>query len=553
MFARKSLNGVFTILILLGLFLCVGGCSEKNGPGTNGPDGDPDAAQEKVEEANALLEDILFDLIDGDDPEVPADIDLSGPYDLYNEALTLDSDHVGANFGSGILEVMMLTQDPQVQDFFDRVKAFLEADEYFDTGQGFKPFTGSLARPGLVLSLDRLAVPLISPVKMTRSMCRVVTTDDPTVNELQQMILNEVLPRIGTALTRLNVVTTDQAFVFIVTPKMQGDLEEDAVELDLTEVYTTLTGLYAAQAVLWHFCAYNFNLEVYTGEEMLAALTPGSSFGSLYSNGESRMSNARQAWVRALDNLEAGIEFLESEIDPQENDLIRIDPYDDLTQADLDTIKYYLPKAKNVLNASEMVWADWDDDSSTPNSGIEISLNSFYSQPIQDLKSLFPAYTPSLAVQEYTSWEHEDTLVQALVDIHAGGWYYWYREASYSYGTEQYYWENTNIDVPDEWNAVWDLFVQRISDQPYAHIESYYLGQLSQGQQILESEIWISYDKFHSRYVPRITWNATSFYDWVLPDPTIGGLLPGMNDWHFKETFGIEEDDWERASTLYFW
>jgi len=231
---------------------------------------------------------------------------------------------------------------------------------------------------------------------------------------------------------------------------MLGDPDEDSVELDLTEVYTTLTGLKATQAVIWHFCAYNLNLEAYTKETARDALSPGSTFAKLHPEGKDRMSQAHQAWLDALDNLEAGIDFLEKEVDDQRDDLIRIDPYDDITQDDLDEIKENLPKARNILNSSDTFTANWDDDSSTADMELEISLYALFNNPVEDFKTLFLPYTVSLF--------RDDDLV--------------------------------------------------------------------------------------------ITWEANSFEEWILPNPTINGLFPGMTDRKFKETFGIDGDDWEKQITI---
>jgi len=46
-------------------------------------------------------------------------------------------------------------------------------------------------------------------------------------------------------------------------------------------------------------------------------------------------------------------------------------------------------------------------------------------------------------------------------------------------------------------------------------------------------------------FFPMLTWDAETFEEWILPDPTIGGILPGMTDAEFKRIFGITEKDWE--------
>ena len=44
-----------------------------------------------------------------------------------------------------------------------------------------------------------------------------------------------------------------------------------------------------------------------------------------------------------------------------------------------------------------------------------------------------------------------------------------------------------------------------------------------------------------------LTWTAASFDEWIFPDPTLNGFLPGMTDAGLKLLFGITAADWERS------
>lgn len=551
----RKLSCLLAILIAAGLLLFLIGCAGDDDSGNGGPGngGNCDAAEAKVQEANAVLEDVLYDLINGDPPQEPEDIDFSEPYNLYMEALGYCSPHVGANFGAGMVEVMMLTRDPEFQTFFDRVKAFIDAGEYFEVPGGTF-LGGPIDVSAPVFRLDQLAFPLMAPVKITRRMCRTMDEDDPTVTELQGICLNEVLPRIRTAVERLSIVAEDEGFVFTVTPRMQGDPGEDALELDQTEVRATLAGLQAVEALFWHFCAYNLNFDAYDGEGMVAAFTLGSSFAALHLQGESRMESARQAWLGAAANLDWAIEFLESETDYQGDDIIRIDPYDDITQADLDSIKHYLPLIQNALNSSQVFSIDTDGNPATPDEEIEISLDALFGTPVQDLKALFPPYTVSLDTQavEWVYVYGSDEVI-AQVEIDSAGYYQWYRWAWYEYGEEVTHWENINLTVP-EWEQAWNAKVQQLSNSPYAWLEFYFYDYLTAGSHTVVGYLSYSYNEpTRARYTPRITWQANSFAEWDLPDPTIGGLFPGMTPARFKEIFGLTAEHWEKSTTWYLW
>jgi len=63
---------------------------------------------------------------------------------------------------------------------------------------------------------------------------------------------------------------------------------------------------------------------------------------------------------------------------------------------------------------------------------------------------------------------------------------------------------------------------------------------------------WIEVEITHYFYTGVITWQAASYAQWILPNPTINGLLPGMTDSQFKTTFGISEADWTQEMRMEF-
>ncbi|MFI5252696.1 MAG: hypothetical protein ACHQQQ_09735 [Bacteroidota bacterium] len=50
----------------------------------------------------------------------------------------------------------------------------------------------------------------------------------------------------------------------------------------------------------------------------------------------------------------------------------------------------------------------------------------------------------------------------------------------------------------------------------------------------------------HGNYQPVLSWVATSFDAWFIPDPTMNGLFPGMTDSGFKTFFNITALDWKQ-------
>ncbi|MCP3681838.1 MAG: hypothetical protein GY861_04035 [bacterium] len=545
---KRSFTFVFLPILSIVLFLFIG-CSEDTGV-TPDP-ADITAAQAKVDTANGLLEDILFDLVNLEEIEEPDEIDFSDVYALYLEALSLDGNNVGANFGAGILDIIMLTQDAEFQDVFDQWKEFLERGDYFEVEGGPSSLSST---KGPVFRLDEVSLPVNLPFNITRGFCQFSLEDDPTINELQNLLINDVLPRVDYAIGRLDKVTDSDTFTFYVTPEMQGDENEDRIELDLTEIYAMLAGVKSLKALILHFCAYNMNLNAYTYQEMVAALSQGSQFATLHPEGQSRMSTALVSWKGAAQNLRSGINFFENESDPQFDDFIHYDsdPQDSANQSrDLDSLKFYLDKVEKSLNSSETFTFKIGD----TQKNINISLSSFYDSPIQDLKALFPPYTVYPDTQD-VEWQYfsRDSTIQASVYISTAGYYEWYRSASYQFGNQTSYYEDIDFYV-SEFESAWSELRDQLSDRDYAYLRISYYGSLSPGNHLIIGNLYYSYYiPVRFRYIPKIIWEADTFDEWILPDPTVGGLFPDITtDAIFKGIFEIDGDDWEKIQTWRLW
>ncbi|NQU06406.1 MAG: hypothetical protein HQ568_09960, partial [Calditrichaeota bacterium] len=278
----KKLLYLMTLLVLVSVSF-VACLEEDSNPST--PTTDPVLAAALVDSANRILEIVLFNEINGEDPEKPSDIDLTQPYNLYVQAVDHDPENPNANFGAGILELVMLSQDAQVNDFFDKVKDFAENGEFFIAEEN----SSILNSPRPKFEINKVTLPVVSALHTPANLISSIDADTPLISELQQIFMDRILPRMNNAIEYLTAVTENEDFRFDVSAKMQGDVNEDPVELDLTEVYASLSFLEIQKAMLLGFCAYDYSMSEYTGTEMLRAFTPGSSFMSLYNNGTDRM------------------------------------------------------------------------------------------------------------------------------------------------------------------------------------------------------------------------------------------------------------------------
>ncbi|MBM3328869.1 MAG: hypothetical protein FJY67_05245 [Calditrichaeota bacterium] len=541
---RTVLVSRWLIAALASLALFIG-CEDE--PSTVVPVRDPEAANAKCDSANVILEEVLMLLINDADIQKPGDINLTRPYNAYLDALRLDDSHPVANFGAGILEVVMISQDRQLQSYFDRAKDFFERDSFFVVS-GSDYSARSLGRPEL--RIDHVVLAVGAPLKFTRNFPKIAADADPTVNELQDVFRQVVLPRMETAVRRLQQVANHSDFRFMVTGRMQGDPREDPVELDLTEVYATIASLNVSMALLNNFCAYNFNFATYTGEALQAAFTRGSPFMALHSDGAQNMAKAGAQWLEAVNSVGNGIRFLETEIDPQGNDLIKIDPYDGITRSDLDSIKTYLPKIRNLLTGSQEFTIE---NAQGQDEIVEISLYAYFNDPIRDFKALLPPYTVSLMPEEDWEYVWGDSTYPATLQIESSGEYRWYRSAYYEDGEQWSYSDYSNFFVP-EWAAAWNYWEARVIDSRRAYLSMSYWGYLEAGRRQIECQVYYEYDVVDKwRYAVRITWQANHFQEWVFPDPTFGGLFPQMTDSRFKRTFGITAEDWEKSILLRLW
>ncbi len=457
------------IALMVSSVVFLGGCGEDKSTESKL---DPGKAVEKVREANASLEDKLYDLINGEGVDRPEDIDFKAANDLYEKALEYDPDNLDANFGAGLTEVLMITLDNSVNDVFD------EWDEYIDTASFFEPksviysekrFAKRIVNRGFPTGEKDFLLPSNFLLSSIFSVFYTGLTNPPQIHEIQDLIDNKLLPKVDYALARLEKVAADPNYSFIITPKMQGDVEEDSLELDLTEIYLIITGLDLLKSFCSIATSYNFDIPTYDSAGLAQIIPQNSDFLSLRQSGVSKLASAKSAFLDACDNLENAINFLRGEADNQNDDIIKIDP-DGVADEDLDSVLAYLPRIRNTFNTSEAVTGDFNGDGNDQT--VVFAVGAFFDNPIDNLKQdLLPPYT-------------------ARVERDSSLWWY-----------------------VDPWHG------------PYYEYE-YFL-------------------------VPVITWNANSFDQWIFPNPTFNGILPEITtDLKFKQTFGIDAEDWGKEIRL---
>lgn len=442
----KKFYFLVCLSLLIGVFL-MEGCEEKVTEVEEAAV-DTAAAIQKVEQADEALEDKLYSLIstEFEDVEEPSDVDFSSPNSLYEEALQLDPNNSDANFGAALTELLIISADQDVNDAFDRWEAFLDTASIFERGISQSP--SSRLNRGLPVRVRDLDIPPNTVGRVVFGLFGLALSSPPQISEIQDLVENELLPRVDYALARLDVVDGFSDYQFTVTPKMQGDSYADSLEIDLTEIYGMEVVLNLLRFFTSVAISYDFNFATYDSAGLANTLARSSDFLTLRSDGTTHMASAKTAYLSATEKLEEGINFLKSETDPQDDDIIKIDPAGP-AEADLDTVLAHLDEARQILTGDWNLTADFDDDPTTLET-VTFRWGALFDDPIEDFKALLPPYTVS--------------------------------------------------------------------------VERDYYGDL-----VVEFE-----------------WEADNFDDWIFPDPTFGGVLPGMTDSELKDIFGITEEDWSK-------
>lgn len=410
--------GALTIsLIFLGH-----GCGKK----TTEPD--EVTAAEEVALGNAALETELYELISTEleGVERPDDLDFSGPNAHYKKALQLDPNNLDANFGAGLTEILMVTLDNSVNAVFD------EWDAYIDTGSFFAPksaihpeknFARGIVKRGFPTGKKDFLLPSNFLLSSISRIFYTALTDPPQIHEIQNLIDDVLLPRVDYALERLRKVASDPDYTFIITPKMQGDVDEDPLELDMTEIYLIITGLDLLKSLCSMAIAYNFDFPSYDSAGLAQVIPQDSDFLSLRSGGDSKLASAKSAFLDACDNLENAINFLRSETDDQNDDIIKIDP-DGVANEDLDSILAYIPRVKNTLLSSENITADFDGDGTDET--VAFSVGAFFDNPISNLKQdLLPGYTTRVERDSSGWWWDKEYFWVAVIIWEADSFDQW--------------------------------------------------------------------------------------------------------------------------------
>ena len=510
-------------------------------------------AQQKVTQANAALENILYTLAHPTTtPTRPSDIDFRTPEGLYREALALDPGNLDANFGVSVLGLLVLTSDTEVNAAFDEWDQYLQGKVPFQAkASPMRPFGIPLAPLGDPASL-RLPFRTI-PLALVGETRLATLTVDPQLSRAQAILHDRVLPRLNEAITRLAVVGASPGYQFIVTPRMQGDPGAAPAEIDRTDILAMRAAASLLAAICHVAVSYNLSFQSYDQASLVQALTPGSGWLALASDGAAQMSAAYSATLDAIDGVSAAATSLLAETDDQSDDVIK------MTAVQAESVLAEIPNVRAGFSGGWYVTADWDGNTSTPDVTLLVRPATLFNAPVQDWKNLLPSYTPSAKQEPYSvNYWYEFAPDTAYVDVPSTNYYSGgYTLSLHSDGT----WYEYSYGSP-ELSAALKRVVGRQHDRIAAlpgwtgafSGSAYFNNTLTAGLQSIPVEGNDTYETAAvSVWVPVITWQAASYSEWVAgwPDPTLHGLLPEIQTPdQLMTTFGMNAARWKQELVL---
>lgn len=389
----KVLNFSLIAACLCAVFLM--GCEEEEGVIDAGEE--TRMAQELVDEGIDILAPNLVFIILSEGQDTVALGRMAAANAKFREAIVHDPNNVDAHFGAGLTEVLLIADDPELQQLF-----------YGNTG--FAKRSGIGGRNQLDFSALAPAFPtsfrsiVLSPKMPLQALYTVFSSavQDPILFSFYQDLIEErVLPRIQYAIERFTFVSQHEDFVFLITPERFGTFVQESIEIDLVEIYAILAILHFINADGSILVAYDVDYDDTSEETVVAALQVDSPFLALRTSGSERMADAGTSFLAVVSSIESGIEFLRSETDDQSDDVIRLDPSD---EAGLNLLVGQLDTLELFLTTDQTINEDLDGDGELEQ--LTVRLSSIFNNPIANFKQKLPSYSPravQIAEGHYTA------------------------------------------------------------------------------------------------------------------------------------------------------
>lgn len=559
---KRTIVGVVGVVLL---FSCISCDKSPSGPKDN-----PEQSAAYVDSANAALGEYISGMMNHP-PQNISDVDFTAINSLYRQAVEYDPQNPQANFGAGVTELLMITQNQAFQEEITRWQNFIATSTMFGVPIGnLGGMAKSSPSPQLLLNNPLQLQPessMMTPkmfLKAATSLPEFVLDDPPNFSDFQDLIETDILDRINYSLDRLAVVEEHPAFTFYITPQMQGNTgigTADSLELDLTEVYLFDAQLQAAKLLSYLAISYSVDMDPYDSSAIENRLAQDGDFLTLRKEGTMESSYAGLTGI--VEKLSSAIVFLGNEKDDQTNDIIVIsaDPEAPnpvvITPQDLATLQNAAILGSSVLSEPYMILDDFNHDGQIEQLNVDFS--ALFSPEIQDFKDFLPPYSVSTGTDtaEQNVYESDQYVISTTVTPDSAGDYYYGYSISWYPESEEYEDEYGSILLPEIKSLVRAKY-DSIKTALGENLDNIYFqvnwdGHLDEGENQVMVPVYYGYggkvQSFAFVY-PIITWNADSFEEWAnsIPEPTINGIFPDFTSGMDMVTFfGYTGETWQKT------
>ena len=420
-------------------------------------------------------------------------VDLDNSYNKYQQALELDPENTGANFGVGFMVVAIASEDEELESTLNQWAECLDSlgmmgderdsDEEESMSRSIinnNEYKLGVPRSGKAFfSFDAFRIldylPIITSHKNILGRADEVCLE---IESIQDLLDNVFLTRISTAISHLDkVVGTD--FVFTITPEMFDELmddpDQDPIDIDDTEIYLMKALMHQLRAMIYAIITYNVNVPYYDLIEHSSTenytetrigmpgidynwqwLAQDSDFLTIRSGQENSWPNAHADLNNVLNSIESAWTFLQGDTDT-DSDIITMEMITDMEdemEDEIDrNINEFLNEAREVLNEdyeAKLItgrtctsydqnnnWFEECED--TDSLEITLSIKNFLTSPPQNLKAIIPSYTIQTGICEYEKWNDETNNYEII-----------------EWGCPEFSWVATDCE---SWKSGWDVTI----------------------------------------------------------------------------------------------
>ena len=374
---------------------------------------DKEESEVNVEDAKSALSDVIYNMAQNNNQlkgpnDIPKQTDVSAAHGLFDAALKNNPHNKNAHLGIALTNIMMITQTDKMDTLFNKWQNILDNQE-----QTIAKKTSLTMNKSLSFSPNSSCLKEDQIIKTYLGVSKTAYQEPIKLSEIQNLIEVELIPRLEESITHLEKIVDDSSYTFMVPPKMQGNLEEDTLELDLTEVHALKAGLHSLHALSQITIAYNINAPTNPNAEKIKSLLSQDSDFLTLRKGTDPMKTARSSILKGTEALSQGIDNMIKETDNQDDDIIT---KNDFTPEEIDSIEIGIEEVETHLQEEENYLIDLDNDGN--NETMTINAKQIFEDPVQDLKKKLPAYTIEIidtTVQVYNDDYEEETVTQKML------------------------------------------------------------------------------------------------------------------------------------------